>query len=375
MNQRTKILFLSALCAACLTRCNEENVGPRISSTDFTTTVAENPVVGQSLGVLDASVNQGELTFSMGESIDFDGAFAINASTGELTIADPTYFNFEENSTVTGIVLASAGGVTNEINVTVTITNVNEISMANLSLEVSENPEADDILFNLSATSTDAKTITYELANVIPVNALKIGISEGVSKIRVNDEKKFNFELYPIITATVRAIASVGPDVSEATVTITLTDLPETVQERLDDGETPLQIFNSNNALVNQLFAKSYAGGIIGAFNTTTGSCLILSGEQPQSYTAGAAITAANALVLNGYEDWRLPTETEANSLSFALSTGTNVLPTGTSSGYWTSTGCGGICVKAFYIGSSSLGMGSEPASNLHPLMAVRIQN
>jgi hypothetical protein len=375
MNQRTKILFLSALCAACLTRCNEENVGPRISSTDFTTTVAENPVVGQSLGVLDTSVNQGELTFSVGESIDFDGAFAINASTGELTIADPTYFNFEENSTVTGIVLASAGGVTNEINVTVTITNVNEISMANLSLEVSENPEADDILFNLSATSTDAKTITYELANVIPVNALKIGISEGVSKIRVNDEKKFNFELYPIITATVRAIASVGPDVSEATVTITLTDLPETVQERLDDGETPLQIFNSNNALVNQLFAKSYAGGIIGAFNTTTGSCLILSGEQPQSYTAGAAITAANALVLNGYEDWRLPTETEANSLSFALSTGTNVLPTGTSSGYWTSTGCGGICVKAFYIGSSSLGMGSEPASNLHPLMAVRIQN
>jgi hypothetical protein len=374
MNKKIKILFISALCTVCLTRCNEE-IETKISSVDFTTTVPENPAVGASLGIIDASVNQGELTFSMGESADFDGAFAVNASTGELTIADPDYFNFEENNTVTGVVVAVADGITNEINVTVTITNVNEISMANLSKEVLENPDDNETLFVLAATSLDTKTFTYELTNVLPANALIIAAGEGESVIRVDDESKFNFELHPTITATVRAIASVGPDVAEATVTITLTDSPETVQERLDDGETPLQIFNSNNALVNQLFAKSYAGGIIGAFNTTTGSCLILSGEQPQSYTAGAALTAANALVLNGYEDWRLPTETEANSLNFALSTGTNVLPTGTGSGYWTSTGCGGICVKAFYIGSSALGIGSEPASNLHPLMAVRIQN
>jgi hypothetical protein len=311
----------------------------------------------------------------MSESLDFDDAFAIDASTGEITVAEPNYFDFEQTTSVTGTVLVSAGTVTKEVNVTVTLTNVHEITMDNIAITTAENAAAGSYLASLEAETTNEGSVTFTLSNISPADAIEIGFADAGAFLRVKNASKFNYELHPTITAVVRASSTSGPDFVEATVTITLTDVSETVQERLDDGETPLQIFTSNNSLVNQLFAKNYAGGIIGAFNTTTGSCLILSGEQAGSYTAGAALTAANDLILNGYDDWRLPTETEANSLNFAISTGTNVLPTGSGAGYWTSTTCGGICVKAFYIGSTALGIGSEPASNTHPLMAIRIQN
>jgi hypothetical protein len=79
---------------------------------------------------------------------------------------------------------------------------------------------------------------------------------------------------------------------------------------------------------------------------------------------------------LNGFDDWRLPTLTEATSLGTAVESGVdagNVLPTGGS--YWTSTGCGGICVHTFFIGSFGVGTSGEPSSNLNALMAVRTQN
>lgn len=371
-----KLLIILLVAPLIFMGCDDEASTIEITATNFTATIEENPTVGQVLGTVEASASQGQVTFALSEPADFDGAFAINATTGVLTVAEPFYFDHEERGEVTATVLVTSGSVSKEIEVSIALTNVNEITLDNLSTSMLENADANEIIFVLDAQTSNEGSITYELLNVNPTNGLVLGISEGASVVRVGDDRLFNFELRTTITATVRATSvynSRDEDFADATITITLTDAAETVQERLEDGETPLQIYNSNNALLNQLYAKNYAGGIIGAFNTTTGVSLILSGNQGGSYNYAAAIAAANSLVLNGYDDWFLPTETEANSLGVAVATGNNVLPTGGS--YWTFTLCGGICVRAFFIGSGSVGISSEPSTNLKALMAVRTQN
>ncbi|MCE2732701.1 MAG: hypothetical protein O9302_11700 [Cyclobacteriaceae bacterium] len=375
-----KITF--TLLVICLTifSCDDEATTIEITATNFTATIEENPTDGQVLGTVQASANQGEVTFALSEPADFVGAFAINANTGVLTVAEPFYFDFEEREQVTGTVLVTSGSVSKEVEVSITLTNVIEITFENSYTNMAENPSANAVIFGVTAETSNEGIITYELRNVTPANALELGVlGSGQTVLKVRDNNLFNFELYPTIIATVRARSvynSRDVDFVDATFTIALTDVTETVQERLDDGETPLQIYNSNNALLNQLYAKTYAGGIIGAFNTSTGLCLILSGNQGGSYGANSAITAANNLVLNGFDDWRLPTLTEATSLGTAVESGGdagNVLPTGGS--YWTSTGCGGICVHTFFIGSFGVGTSGEPSSNLNALMAVRTQN
>ncbi|MFN7489970.1 MAG: hypothetical protein ACK5QK_09590 [Chryseotalea sp.] len=375
-----KITF--TLLVICLTifSCDDEATTIEITATNFTATIEENPTDGQVLGTVQASANQGEVTFALSEPADFVGAFAINANTGVLTVAEPFYFDFEEREQVTGTVLVTSGSVSKEVEVSITLTNVIEITFENSYTNMAENPSANAVIFGVTAETSNEGIITYELRNVTPANALELGVlGSGQTVLKVRDNNLFNFELYPTIIATVRARSvynSRDLDFVDATFTIALTDVTETVQERLDDGETPLQIYNSNNALLNQLYAKTYAGGIIGAFNTSTGLCLILSGNQGGSYGANSAITAANNLVLNGFDDWRLPTLTEATSLGTAVESGGdagNVLPTGGS--YWTSTGCGGICVHTFFIGSFGVGTSGEPSSNLNALMAVRTQN
>ncbi len=375
-----KITF--TLLVICLTifSCDDEATTIEITATNFTATIEENPTDGQVLGTVQASANQGEVTFALSEPADFVGAFAINANTGVLTVAEPFYFDFEEREQVTGTVLVTSGSVSKEVEVSITLTNVIEITFENSYTNMAENPSANAVIFGVTAETSNEGIITYELRNVTPANALELGVlGSGQTVLKVRDNNLFNFELYPTIIATVRARSvynSRDVDFVDATFTIALTDVTETVQERLDDGETPLQIYNSNNALLNQLYAKTYAGGIIGAFNTSTGLCLILSGNQGGSYGANSAITAANNLVLNGFDDWRLPTLTEATSLGTAVESGGdagNLLPTGGS--YWTSTGCGGICVHTFFIGSFGVGTSGEPSSNLNALMAVRTQN
>lgn len=365
------LLLISVLSLpVALISCGDDEDPVSITVTDFETTLDENPTLGKVVGQIAATTNRGSMVFAVVNTGTFNDAFTIDAATGELRVAEPDYFDYESNTIVTGKVTITNEGITRDVAVKVNVKNVSEVTVDNFSVTVLENVEQGVFLGTISASTTNEGLLTYSLTNMNPTNALVID-ANGV--LRVSDPARFNYELYPTITATVRVATYNGTDYAEASITVTLTDQTETVQERLDDGETPLQIYTKSNSLLNQLYAKNYAGGIIGAFNTSTGSCLILSGNQGGSYTASAAVTAANNLVLNSYDDWRLPTEAEANSLNTALSTGTNVLPTG--GYYWTSTGCGGICVRDFFIGSSGIGGGGAPANNSYALMAIRIQN
>ncbi len=103
--------------------CGKEDDEPVLNTTDFTTTIDENPGIGQSLGDISASTNQGSLTFSL-TSQEPSGAFIIDASSGNLTVAEPDEFDYEFRESLSAVVNVSNGALSKTVNVLVLLNDV-----------------------------------------------------------------------------------------------------------------------------------------------------------------------------------------------------------------------------------------------------------
>ncbi|NOS93364.1 MAG: hypothetical protein HOP30_15705 [Cyclobacteriaceae bacterium] len=349
--------------------CTKEEDPISINATDFTVTIAENPTLGQVLGTVAVTTNRGTLTYSVEPSETLSGAFAINATTGQLTVGSVSFFDFETRTSITGKVKVTNGSVSKLINVTITLTDVLEVvvNISDFNVTIAENPTQGQVLGTVTA-SINVGSLTYAIEEEGPSSPISVNSS---GQLTVKTPSKFNYELRTTVQAIV--IATSGSVSKTATVTVTLTDVTETVQKRLDDGETPIQIYTKDNTLLNQIYGKTFAGGKIGSLTTTgtsMGNCLILYFDQEYSGNQSASNTAANDLVSNGYSDWRLLTESEAITVCATQGAVPNLFPFAY---FWTSSSCGGICYKAYYFSNSSCGSGGEPSSNNHQLVAVRV--
>ncbi|WP_143273575.1 cadherin repeat domain-containing protein [Aquimarina sp. MAR_2010_214] len=96
-----------------------------ITVQDFEATIDENPTIDQELGTIEATIDTGELTYSL-TAEEPSGAFAIDAKTGKLTVKDATLFNFETRTALTATVQVNKGKQRKEARVTITINNVIE---------------------------------------------------------------------------------------------------------------------------------------------------------------------------------------------------------------------------------------------------------
>lgn len=103
-----------------------EVVVPVITASNLSSSINENPEVGSAIGTVQASVTSGSLQYSL-VSQSVSGALTVNASTGEVTVADVSLFDFETLQTLTAVIRISSGSVSENINVTVSITDVDEI--------------------------------------------------------------------------------------------------------------------------------------------------------------------------------------------------------------------------------------------------------
>jgi hypothetical protein len=116
------LLFTFALLISC-TDNNEELID--VSVSNFTINIDENPNINESLGVLEATTNQGNLTFSITEQVP-NNAFEINATTGELVVLNNELFNYEINPIITGVVKVQNGEVFDTGNIIINLNNINE---------------------------------------------------------------------------------------------------------------------------------------------------------------------------------------------------------------------------------------------------------
>lgn len=104
-----------------------------ITASDFSVTIAENPEAGTVLGTVQASASAGTVSFAI-SSQSVAGAITINSSTGVLSVANASAFDFEAQTTLAAVVRVSAGSVTEEVNITITLTDVDESVSSSLNL-------------------------------------------------------------------------------------------------------------------------------------------------------------------------------------------------------------------------------------------------
>jgi len=124
---RNKIYILVYVVIFGISACSKNSeTGPKsnITTSDFSVTIDENPSTGQILGTISGTSDAGAVTYSIGSESQ-EGAFAINTTTGELSIADKSHFDYEISITLTAIVDVSDGISTAGANVTV---NLNDLS-------------------------------------------------------------------------------------------------------------------------------------------------------------------------------------------------------------------------------------------------------
>lgn len=96
-----------------------------VSTNDLSATIDENPTNGLFIGNVEGSTNDGNVTYEI-TSESTNGAFAINSSTGELTVADSSLFDYEINSTLTAVVEVSNMDVIKNANVLINLNDVDE---------------------------------------------------------------------------------------------------------------------------------------------------------------------------------------------------------------------------------------------------------
>ena len=130
-----------------------------VTATDFTVTIDENPINGQSLGTLVATSSSGVASFSLTTESPA-GAFSVNPVSGELTVADASLFDFETNPVLTGTFTATNGATSDVANITVNLNDVVEaVSATDFTVTILENPSNGQSLGTLVATfATDSQT-------------------------------------------------------------------------------------------------------------------------------------------------------------------------------------------------------------------------
>ncbi|SRX76069.1 cadherin repeat domain-containing protein [Aequorivita antarctica] len=127
-----RLLSLKLLVIIILTfvSCSKDSDEPEpaetsVTTSDFSTTMDENPTNGQVIGAVQGSTNQGSISFSLIEQFP-EGAFSIDPSTGELKVADETLFNFEVNPTIIGTVKVAQGTLFKMASVIINLNNLEE---------------------------------------------------------------------------------------------------------------------------------------------------------------------------------------------------------------------------------------------------------
>ncbi|MBR9853924.1 MAG: DUF1566 domain-containing protein [Algicola sp.] len=182
--------------------------------------IDENPTNGQVIGTV--QTNEGAATNFSISSQTPSGALSINSSSGEVTVADASLFDFESNSTITATITAE--NAEDSVTVTVNLDNVFEITIQDFTETIDENPTDGQVIGALQTSGGTAAN--FSITSQTPVGAMNIDANTG--ELTVVDPNLFDFETNPIITATVTVDDAENP----ATVTVNLNDVDEiTVQE------------------------------------------------------------------------------------------------------------------------------------------------
>jgi len=200
------VVMVLVFIQACKTTDNNviPNIPPTITASDFTGSIDENSATGTSIGTIEATTSEGTLSYSI-NSQSPAGAVALDASTGEFTVADATIFDYETNKSVTGLVDIMNGDSTKQINFTININDVDEtisttITANDFTGSIDENSSSGTSIGTINAT-TNQGTLSYSIGSQSPAGAVDLNASNG--EFTVADANIFDYETNTNVTGVV----------------------------------------------------------------------------------------------------------------------------------------------------------------------------
>lgn len=183
MKNRFKLssLFVLTVLLTLFSCSNDDEVAAtnEISLQDLEVTIDENPTNGQVLGTVVATQTVGGATLTYGiDSQTPSGGLAIDANTGELTVADATLFDYETNSSIAATI--SVNGAINNSTITVNLNNVNEIGDFNYGGIVFWIDPTDSNKGLVCAVNDQSTSIVWGDLNAPEVTGTSTSIGSGV---------------------------------------------------------------------------------------------------------------------------------------------------------------------------------------------------
>ena len=233
-----------------------------------------------------------------------------------------------------------------------------KLTLVNKYTGVAINPAYSQEIPNIKTNSLGIFSAEFNPANwnSIALSSFPGGIHNAAVRIETKTGAEYKqiatLAIYPFYQQASKSyVDGVKKQIDKLTLklafkTLSLPELIEagySTQELLDNGITPKQIYDKSNQYLDSLYGKTYAGGLIFHFDITTGKGLVAApsdqGQAPWGCMSidiggtrldiglGQANTATivgsscsdydksakicDNLVLNGYNDWFLPSKDE----------------------------------------------------------------
>jgi hypothetical protein len=285
-------LFAQATITINLTDVNEI---PNISNQTFS--VPESSQNGTQVGVVIATDpdNGQSLTYSI-LSGNTDNAFAINGTTGALTVANNNALNSTSLfSLIVKVTDNGPGNLFSQATMTINVTeDVNQPpQISNQTFSIAENSPNGQQVGVVVATDPDAgQILTYSIISGNTNNAFQINASTGA--LTVSNSSALNYEVVNSFGLTVKAQDNgQGNLYSQATVTVNLTDVNE--NPNISNQSFSIDEFSANGTEVGTLVATDPDNGQNLTFS-------ILSGNDNNAFLLNPAtglLTVWNSSALN----------------------------------------------------------------------------
>jgi lysyl endopeptidase len=232
--------------------------------------IDENSPVGTVVGTVTATDPEGgpfsfAITGGSGAA-----AFAIDASSGELSVADPALLDFETSPSLSLVVRATdSTELSGSGTITVNLNDVNEApSIANQGFAVDENSAAGTLVGTIAASDPDAgDTLSFSVTGGSGAGVFAVDANTG--EISVLDAEALDFETTPSFTLEVEVEDADGLSDS-ATITISLNDVNEAPS--IADQDFALDENSAVGTVVGTLAASDPDAGDTLAFSVTGGS-------------------------------------------------------------------------------------------------------
>ena len=204
------------------------NVNEVPTATDAAFALAENSADGTVVGTVSASdVDAGDTLSYAITGGDPGGAFAIDAATGEITVADSTQLDFETTPVFNlAVTVTDAGGLTDTAAVTVSLTNVNEVPTARMPPSPWPRTAPMAPWWAVSPPRTWTPGIRSPTRSRVATRVAPSRSTRRRARSRWPTRPQLDFETTPVFNLTV-TVTDAGGLTDTAAVTVSLTNVNE----------------------------------------------------------------------------------------------------------------------------------------------------